>query len=330
MAERGPPCASCVIMVKDADHPLFRLSLKSVCRAKCLEEILVVTPHPERLSWASSACSKVRLVRDPGWGIGIARNIGVRASRCDIVAFVDPDAVVGTDHFCKILEAFKDPSVGLVDIASTVESTSVKSSLTKVQLLENLVWERGRVAGFEKAGETIYAGGTFMSLRKSVWETVGGFWKYPPYGSDDMDFSYKVYKAGYKCRSIKVKGSFHLPRAALPDLFREQYGWGRGFAFLTMKYAKDKDFWLSLRFNKLIYRVIPSDYWFLVPVLRVIAAPLGGLVNSVKWREPEFLPFWIFRRYSFLLGFLSGLHDYLKLGKRPRKATSLSAKTPHS
>jgi len=323
-------CVSCVIMVKNPRAPFVELSLKSVCRAECLKEIIVVTPYPEEFAWIKDVCSKVRLVRDPGCGIGIARNFGVRAAKCEIVAFVDPDAIVGRNHFCEILKAFRDRSVGLVDVMSTIDSLSMEEVLTDVQFLENLVWRHGRVASFERRGDVIYAGGTFMALRKSLWEAVGGFWRYPPYGCDDMDFSYKVYKAGYKCKSIKVKGSFHLPRATLPELFREQYGWGKGFAILMLKYIHDEDFWLSLRYNKFLYRIIPSDYWFLIPIIRALAAPLGGLINSVKWREPRFLPFWVFRRYSFLLGFLKGLCDYSKLGKLVRKEANFCAKTLHS
>jgi len=322
-------CVSCVVMVKDPKVPLLKLSLRSVCKAACVKEVIVVTPRVEELTWVRDLCPKVKLVRDPGWGIGIARNLGVRNSSCEIVAFVDPDAIVGKDHFCEVLKAFEDQSVGLVNVSSVIDER-LSRVLTKVQRLENLVWKHGRVARFEREGYMIYAGGTFMALRKSVWREVGGFWRYPPYGSDDMDFSYRVYRSGYKCRSIRVKGSFHLPRATLTELFREQYGWGRGFAILMLKYLSDREFWLSLRYSKLVYRLVPSSLWFLIPILRVLAAPLGGLINSIKWREPEFLPYWVFRRYAFLLGFIKGLYDYSRLKTLLRKRASLCAKTFHS
>jgi len=281
MSESTPLCITCIIAVKDPGTPVFKLTLSSVCNARCVEEIIVVTPHPEELAWVKDACTKVRLVRDPGWGIGIARNLGVENSKCEIIAFVDSDAIVGRNHFCEILKAFEDQDVGLVDVMSTFDGR-ITNLVTKVQALENLVWKHGRVAKFEESGDVIYANGTFMSLRKSVWKAVGGFWSYPPYSCEDMEFSYKVYKAGYRCKSIKVQGSFHLPRATLPELFREQYGWGKGFAILLLKYLHDRDFWLSLRFNRMFYRIMPGDCWFLIPLMRILATPLGGLANAVK------------------------------------------------
>ncbi|QOJ79303.1 glycosyltransferase family 2 protein [Infirmifilum lucidum] len=316
------------MMVKSPDTYTLKISLSSVCNADCLDEIILVTPFPEKFIWVEEVCPKARLVKDPGCGIGIARNYGIASSRNEIVAFVDPDAVVGENHFCTILKTFDDPSVGLVDVISTFSPKSFKN-YTKVQLLENFVWKYGRVAQL-RSENVIYAGGTFMALRKSLWKEVGGFWKYPPYGSDDMDFSYRVYKKGYKCKRIRVHGSFHIPRPTLRELFREQYGWGKGFAILLLKYNQEKEFWLSLRYSKILYNIIPSCYWFLIPVLRAIAAPIGGLVNSIRLGNMSFLPFWVFRRYAFLLGFIRGLHDYMLFTKLSRNKASLCAKIRHS
>ncbi len=301
---------SVIVMVKEPQEETLKLCLKSINKSLGKKEIIIVTPKPEQIKEMVLDLNCIKIVRDEGKGIGIARNIGIASATCEIICFVDPDAVVGPEHFLKIVNEFKkNPHIGILNVEGELNNTIINSLFNKIQKLELLVWERGRFRRLIERSGPIFAGGTFLSLRKSVWKEAGGFWVWPPYGADDIDFSYKVYKIGWKCGNVKVKGSFHQPRATLRELYKEQYGWGKGYATLMIKYKNERDLWKIMRYNSLWYRFLPSKVWFLIPILRMILAPVSGFINAIKWRKPSFFFYWIFRRYAFLHGLIVGLNE---------------------
>jgi len=303
---------SVVVMIKDPELATFEACLRSILRSDGEKEILIVTPYPEKLRARVPLYPFIKFVKDPGNGIGIARNIGINAASSEIICFVDPDAIVGREHFIRIVEEFKkDPEVGLIDIKG-VFGVRVLKKLNPLQKLDVLLWRRGRVARvLEK--NPYFAGGTFMALRKRMWRQIGGFWQWPPYGSDDQDFSFRAVRAGWKIKKIKIKGSFHYPRPTLRELFKEQFGWGKGYACIIVKYRNNIDFWKAMRYHFMFYKLFPKPLYWMIPVMRAMAAPIGGLINGIKWKKLAFFPYWIFRRYAFLLGLLIGLATW---GKR--------------
>ena len=142
-----------------------------------------------------------------------------------------------------------------------------------------------------------------MALKREVFEKIGRFWENVPYGADDMDFSFRAYKRGFKIIVIDVEGSFAIPRSSLRELIKQQIGWGAGYAFFIMKYRKDIETWKCYRFNRLIYRFFGSYAWLYL-ILRFILAPLGGVKLFIKTKELLIIPYWIIRRYAFLYGVL--------------------------
>lgn len=297
---------SVIVMVKDPSIPTLEYCLRSIFNSEGKKEVIIVTPHPDDLSHLMEKYAGLRIIQDPGEGIGIARNIGIAAARSEYICFVDPDAIVGKKHFKQILETFKlDDKIGLIDVHGI---TDIKSSkvLGKVQKFELILWEKGRFMQKVRKEGIIFVGGTFMALRKSVWEKVGGFWEWPPYGADDLDFSFRAFKAGYKVARVFVAGSFHFPRYSLIELFKEQYGWGKGYSHLWLKYKSDPTFWEQMKYESFLYKIFPKNLYYIIPVIRLLLAPLSGFVHALRFRRLSFLPYWVFRRYAFLLGFLLG------------------------
>lgn len=299
---------SVVVMVKDPEINMLRVCLNSIYKSLGKKEVIIVTPKPELLKEIIEEFESIKIVKDEGKGIGIARNIGIDAASSEIVCFVDPDAIVGPEHFLKIVNEFeKNPRIGILNVEGELSDIIINLLFNKIQKLELLVWKRGRFRRLVEKSGPIFAGGTFLSLRKSVWKEVGGFWLWPPYGADDIDFSYRVYRIGWKCGNVKIKGSFHQPRATLRELYKEQYGWGKGYASIMIKYKNDENFWKCMHFSNIPF--IPSSLWYIIPLLRTVLAPLGGFINAIKWRKPSFLFYWVFRRYAFLHGLIVGLNE---------------------
>ena len=303
-----------VIILSKNNGPTLGATLASIIRSKVPEgysrEIIVVDAHsndntPEILKKYSKW---IKVVYDEGKGIGIARNIGVKASKGDIIAFVDADTIVGREHFVKIVEAMKK-GADIVDVKGEGKIKGLK--LPKVSELELAVWEHGRAYRGKMLENRAFAGGAFISFKREVFDAVGGFWEYPPYGGDDMDFSFRAWLKGYKIHVATVGDSISLPRFSLTEIIKEQKGWGKGYAYIIAKYRGTFEFWKAFKFSKKIYKIFGRNTWIYM-IFRLVMAPLGALNLFLKTKKPSILPYYIARRYAFLYGLLKELPKAMK------------------
>ena len=286
-------------------------TIKSVLRAevppKYEKEIIVVDARstdntPEILAKYKD---KIKVIYDEGKGIGIARNMGILASRGDDICFVDADCIVGKDHFKKIIKCLEE-GADIVDVHARPPAIN-RLNLPKISKLELIVWEVSKVYTNKRLLKNrCFAGGAFMSFKREVFWKVGGLWSYPPYGADDMDFSYRAYRRGCNIRAINVFGTINLPRFTLPELIREQKGWGKGYAYFIGKYRNDRLLWKCYDYPNVVYKLL-SKYTWIYTIIGLMMAPLKGLALSIKLKNPHFMFYWIIRRYSFLFGLLLNL-----------------------
>jgi GT2 family glycosyltransferase len=139
-----------------------------------LETIVVIDHHPELLARAQRELLNVRAIPSEGSpGVSGARNTGVAASREDIIAFLDDDAVASPEWLETLLRHFTNPDV--VGAGGYISPA----------------WETGRPswfpAEFDWAVGTCYLGmpetavavrnvwANSMVIRRWAFDAVGGF-----------------------------------------------------------------------------------------------------------------------------------------------------------
>ncbi len=267
-----------------------------VCDAKSTDETPLILEKFKK--W-------IKVVYDEGKGVGIARNIAVNSSTGDIICFVDADAVVSKDHFKVVVDAL-NKGYDVVDVHG-IPPPEVMKKWSLIARLEAYIWLYGRAYREERMlKDRAFAGTSFMCFKRSVFNDLGGFWEYPPFGSEDMDFSYRARRRGYRIGVARVKGSYSIPRQSLRELFREQQGWGEGFAYLVAKYRCDEKFLEAYKF-----RFLPIKHPVLYFTLRLMGAPLGGIRLLVKHRAPQLFFYWTVRRAFFFIGFLKSIRKAL-------------------
>ncbi|MCU0415196.1 MAG: glycosyltransferase, partial [Ignavibacteriaceae bacterium] len=150
-------------------------------------------------------------------GFGRANNQGLKIASGKFILFINPDCIVSEDTFDKMISFFiSHPDCGLagckiLNSDGTLQLACRRSfpgpwtSFTKVTGLSNLfpnsrIFARYNLTYLDenKTYEVDAVSGSFMMIRKEVYDKVGGFdEQFFMYG-EDLDLCYRVQKAGFK------------------------------------------------------------------------------------------------------------------------------------
>jgi len=160
----------------------------------------------------------VRLIENKSnVGFGKANNQGLKIAQGKYLLFINPDCIVSEDTFTKMISFFDShPDCGLagckiLNSDGTLQLACRRSfpgpwtSFTKVTGLSNLfpkskIFARYNLTYLDenKTYEVDAVSGSFMMMRKDVYEKTGGFdEKFFMYG-EDLDLCYRVQKSGFK------------------------------------------------------------------------------------------------------------------------------------
>jgi hypothetical protein len=150
-------------------------------------------------------------------GFGKANNIGLKEARGKYILLINPDTIVAEDTFESMIQFFENnPDAGLAGCKilnpdGTLQPACRRSfpgpwtSFTKVSGLSTLfpnskIFARYNLTYLDEnqTYEVDAISGSFMMMRREVYEKVGGFdEQFFMYG-EDLDFCYRVQTAGYK------------------------------------------------------------------------------------------------------------------------------------
>ncbi len=182
----------------------------------------------------------VKLVIERKKGLNTARNTGIRNSNSEIIAFTDCDCVVPNNWVTKIVENFKNPQVSCVggsakglngDFISQYADNSVVPLMPFFKKREEL----NMVKPFLR-----HPAGCNMAFRRKVAEEVGCFDEGIQYGFDEVEFSERVCRAGYKMVLDPNVFVWHKHRSTLKEFLKQNFRYGRGSGVL-LKRKRMKD-----------------------------------------------------------------------------------------
>lgn len=169
----------------------------------------------------------------PNGGPGNARNYGATKSNSDYLIVLDSDCILPPgyiDAVHKELQATNADAFGGPDKAS--------DSFTDVQKAINYsmtsFFTTGGIRGGKKKMDKFYPRSFNMGIRKSTYEMLEGF-SAMRFG-EDIDFSIRLYKNGYKVCLFPSAWVYHKRRTDWRKFFRQVYNSGIARINLYKKY----------------------------------------------------------------------------------------------
>ncbi|MBQ9561694.1 MAG: glycosyltransferase [Prevotella sp.] len=156
-------------------------------------------------------------------GPGQSRNYGAERSNGDYLIILDSDVVVPDGYLSAVdaeLQAEPCDAFGGAD-ASHPSFTPVQKAISYSM---TSFFTTGGIRGGKKKLDKFYPRSYNMGIRREVYQQLGGFSKMR-FG-EDIDFSYRIVEAGYKCRLFPKAWVWHKRRTDLKKFFRQVYNSG--------------------------------------------------------------------------------------------------------
>jgi glycosyltransferase involved in cell wall biosynthesis len=212
----------------------------------------------------------------PNSGPGQTRNYGVERASGEYCIVLDSDCVLPPGYLSAVeaeLQTSPADAFGGPDRAH--------DSFTPVQKAINYsmtsFFTTGGIRGSKKKKmDKFYPRSFNMGIKRSVYENLGGF-SAMRFG-EDIDFSIRIFKGGYRCRLFPEAWVWHKRRTDLRKFFRQVCNSGIARINLYVKYPE------SLK----VVHVLPCA--FTLYIILAVLALIVGTVLAIWTPESTWLP----------------------------------------
>ena len=185
----------------------------------------------------------IRLINQENKGLSEARNVGIRATTGEIIAFTDADCMADPDWLTHLIARFQSSEFGSVggpnltppDDSFVASCVAVSPGAPAHVLLDDEVAE--------------HIPGCNMAFRREALEAIDGFDPIFRAAGDDVDLCWRLQNKGYKIGFSAAAVVWHFRRNTIRDYIKQQCGYGKAETLLFFKHPS--------RFN-----VLGQSRWF--------------------------------------------------------------------
>jgi glycosyltransferase involved in cell wall biosynthesis len=209
----------CIVSLLRMDYPAARREILVVDNASTDRTAEIIGGHP------------VRYLREERRGASRARNHGIEASRGEILAFTDADCLATRGWLRELVNGFAGQDVGGVagEILPYPAGTAAARYAARIRHLSPQRYLRRPIFPFAVTAN--------LAFRRGVFATVGLFDPDSPTGGESTDFCTRFFRlTSLQLRYSPQAAVFHRHRTTARNLFRQQWNYGKGHAFLYIKY----------------------------------------------------------------------------------------------
>jgi GT2 family glycosyltransferase len=207
-------------------------------------EVIVVDQGDEPVDGVGSGAPPVRLVRDDGRGLSRARNLATAQATTEWIVFVDDDCLLApgfTSELPRVLAEY--PEVAFVSphvepgAAPSPDHLPAAARPVPVERIRSGRWTRPNQVGF----------GVCMVVRRAVALRLGG-WderfgagvaEFP--ASEDIDFNYRLLRAGERCLATPRLRCRHDEWRTPADTVQLYEGYAASWAGCAIKHLRTGD-----------------------------------------------------------------------------------------
>ena len=159
----------------------------------------------------------------PNSGPGQTRNYGAERSKGEYLIILDSDCILPEGYFLAVEEELQHKAVDAFGGPDRAHE-----SFTNIQKAINYsmtsFFTTGGIRGGKKKMDKFYPRSFNMGIRKSTYEALGGF--SPMRFGEDIDFSIRLFKNGYKVCLFPSAWVYHKRRTDWRKFFRQVYNSG--------------------------------------------------------------------------------------------------------
>ena len=237
----------------------------------------------------------IKYFKKPNSGPGPSRNFGVDHSSGEYVIILDSDCVL-PDGYLEAVEkelqqspcdAFGGPDRAHASFTNVQKAISY--SMTSF-------FTTGGIRGGKKKLDKFYPRSFNMGVRRKVYNDLGGFSKMR-FG-EDIDFSIRIFKGGYKCRLFPEAWVWHKRRTDFDKFFKQVFNSGIARINLYKKYPE------SLK----IVHLLPAVFTVGVILLLIAALVMEFTVHggfqlgqtTIQWYTVPLMPILLYILMVFI------------------------------
>ncbi len=183
--------------------------------------------------YKSSSGLQIRTIYQENKGPGEARNNGMKNAKGEYFIYVDSDCMFPSHWLKSIDEAVIKNNFDAFGGPDTFHP-SFSPLLKAINYSMTSIIGTGGTRGSKKSVGKFYPRSFNMGIHRKIFENIGGMNKLRH--GQDMDFSQRIYDAGYKVGLIPDAYVYHKRRTSLSKFYRQIFNWGVARINLSQKH----------------------------------------------------------------------------------------------
>jgi GT2 family glycosyltransferase len=195
-----------------------------------------------------------RAITQPNSGLSMARNVGLRASTGEIVAYIDDDTAVDRHwlHFLALAflqsshAAIGGPNLPPQDGFTAAAVARAPGNPCHVMLSDDVAE---------------HIPGCNMAFRRDKLVEIGGFDPQFRIAGDDVDICWRLQQAGETIGFAPAAVVWHRRRNSVREFWRQQVGYGKAESLLAAKWPEKYNLIGHIKWSGQIYGACPRLPW---------------------------------------------------------------------